>query len=744
MANKKSVKEEEGIFPVVGMMCAVCANTVAKTIAAMPGVEKSEVNFAAATLSVSWDPEVTDPEAMARALDSAGYALIVERDQAKADERARKREDAEFSDLRRRMVMAWVFTIPLAAMCMMHLHFFADKWIYMAMAFTVMFYCGWDFYRRGFKALAAKAPSMDTLVAVSTIVSFLFSVFNTVWPDYLTGNGMDADLYYEGAAMIIAFVLTGKYMEARSRRHTGDALRSLMGLQPLVAMRVGNDGNAEEVPIVDIRSDDRLLVRPGERVPVDGTVAEGMASVDESMLTGEPVPVEKVQGDTMTAGTLCLKGTVTMTARRVGAATELARIIASVRRAQSSKAPVQRVVDKVAGIFVPTVLGIAALTFIIWISIGIQYLPQAFVTAVSVLVIACPCALGLATPTAIMVGIGRGASNGILIKDAAALERLSKVDVVIFDKTGTLTTGRPQVNVSRFAANLDAESRKELEQALYGAEERSTHPLGGALCRCLDDRGVTPKEPSAFEYVAGKGIICTTDGHEYEIGSPALAEKSTDLELRMHIADMEREGLSIVVVNRDHELAAAFGIRDTVREGAAEMVSALKRNNIDAVLLTGDRKEAANQVAARLGINQVIAEVMPEDKLNTVRALQKEGHVVAMCGDGINDAEALAAADVSVALGGGSDIAIETAQLTLAGGDIAALPMALSLSRNTLKIIHQNLFWAFIYNIIGIPLAAGVLYPLGFMLNPVFASAAMALSSVCVVTNSLRLNRVKL
>lgn len=744
MANKKPIDTESAIFPVVGMMCAVCANTVAKTVEAMPGVEKSEVNYAAGTLSVTWEPAVTDPEAMARAIDKAGYALIVENDQEKADQATRRRETKEFHTLTLQMIVAWALTIPLAVLCMTHVRFPGANWLYMLMALGVMVFCGRGFYRRGLKAIAAKAPSMDTLVALSTIVSFLFSLFNTIWPEYLTRKGMSPDLYYEGAAMIIAFVLTGKYMEARSKRHTGDALRALMGLQPTEAILLDSDGTSKPVPIADIRPDDLLLVRPGERIPVDGTVTEGTAAVDESMLSGEPIPVEKTKGSEVTAGTLCSNGSLTVRARRVGAATELARIIASVRRAQSSKAPVQRVVDKVSSIFVPTVILLAIITFCVWMIIGTQYLPQALVTSISVLVIACPCALGLATPTAIMVGIGRGASNGILIKDAAALEQLSKIDTVIFDKTGTLTTGHPEVSDVFFATGLAPEDQATLKRALYGAEARSTHPLAEAICTYLDREGIARMVPEEFRYTPGRGISCASGGVLYEIGSPIMAETSDNLELRMHIADMEREGLSIVVVNREDKLACVMGIRDSLRPGVADMITRLKTDGITPILLTGDRRAAALTVANAVGIDQVIAEVVPEQKLEEVKRLQSEGHRVAMCGDGINDAEALAKADVSIALGGGSDIAIETAQLTLASGDISRLPMALNLSRQTLRVIHQNLFWAFIYNTIGIPLAAGVLYPVGWLLNPMYASAAMALSSVCVVTNSLRLNKIKI
>ena len=462
------------------------------------------------------------------------------------------------------------------------------------------------------------------------------------------------------------------------------------------------------------------------------------------MLSGEPIPVEKTDGDEVTVGTLCINGSLRITARRVGAATELARIIASVRRAQSSKAPVQRLVDRVSAFFVPTVICLAILTFIVWICVDPDYLPQAFVTSISVLVIACPCALGLATPTAIMVGIGRAAANGIIIKDATALEQISRTDTILFDKTGTLTPGHPKVTDIFFSDTLTEGQHREAEQVLYGAESRSAHPLAEAICEHLRDNGVQPVEPDEFRYEAGSGIFCTTGGKEYAIGAPRLADKSADLALRMHIADMERDGLSIIVMMQGDTLLLALGVRDTLRPEAADTVSKLKADGITPILLTGDRRNAALSVARQVGIDTVIAETLPADKLKEVERLQKQGHYVAMCGDGINDAEALAKANVSIALGGGSEIAMETAQLTLAGGNIAMIPTAISLSKKTLRIIRENLFWAFIYNVIGIPLAAGVLYPLGFLLNPMMASAAMALSSVCVVTNSLRLRKIKI
>ena len=713
MANKKSVESRE-TFLVTGMMCAVCAGTVKKTLSDMPGVLEADVNFATSSATVVWNPAVTSPDAMKAALDKAGYGLIAESDEARAVAEKEKSDAREYASLVRKVIVAWIITVPLATLCMIHVHFPGEAWIYMAMTLAVMGYCGRDFFIRGFRSLWAKAPSMDTLVAISTSVSFLFSAFVTIFPEALTSRGYTADLYYEGAAMIIAFVLTGKLMEARSRRNTGAALRALMRLQPETALAVDADGSTRELPISEIKTGMRLLVRPGERIPVDGRVTDGISSVDESMLTGEPEAVEKHTGSDVTAGTLNGNGTLTIVAEKVGSETELARIVRSVREAQGSKAPVQRLVDKISLRFVPTVICLAVLTFIIWVIVG--DFTRALVCGISVLVIACPCALGLATPTAVMVGIGNGARRGILIKDATALELLDKVDVVVLDKTGTITEGHPRVTDVRW---MDSEMRSKLSPYCYGAEQQSAHPLAEALCQYFKQEQIKPEVPEKWEYLPGRGITFQIDGKEYRLGNFS--------------------GNASVSLVSDDKVIAEFEIRDSIRPGASEDIKAMRSQGREVILLTGDRREAAEEIGRSVGIEKIIARAMPEDKYKVIARLREEGHTVAMAGDGINDAEALAEADVSVAMGGGSDIAIEVAQVTLVGGNLAALPQAFRLSRRTIRIIRENLFWAFIYNVIGIPLAAGVLAGIGFMLNPMYASAAMALSSVCVVTNSLRL-----
>lgn len=741
----KKKKQITTTFPVTGMMCAVCAQTVQKTISAIPGVDDADVNFGAGAANVTYNPAVTSPKIMAETVEKAGYGLVVEEDAEVAIEEADRQEEKNFRRIKWKMILSWVLSIPVMVICMIHIHFPGVNFLLMALTLIVMAYCGADFYRRGWMAFVAKAPSMDSLVAVSTAVSFLFSLFNTLFPAVLENHGMNADVYYEGAAMIIAFVLTGKFMEARSRRHTGDALRALMDLRPAEAIIILPDGSENTVPISEVKVGDKVKVRPGDRIPVDGIIANGVCSVDESMLSGEPIPIEKTQGKSLTAGTLIKNGSCLMVAQRVGADTELSRIISSVRNAQASKAPVQKIVDKISSFFVPAVMSISLATFIIWLCFGFNYLPQALVTAVSVLVIACPCALGLATPTAIMVGIGRGASNGLIIHDATALELLAKVNIILFDKTGTLTSGQPEVTDLIFADNITSPEQKNMIlSVVLGAEKLSSHPLADAVATYLESKKISDLKIEEFIYTPGIGISCSYQGEQYKIGSAALADTSTDITFRMHLADMERKGWSIVVVIRGQQCVALFGIADTIRRDAKDTIIRLKQSGIIPILLTGDRRNAALSIAREAGIDQVIAETLPADKLNTVKHYKNLGKVVAMVGDGINDAEALADADVSIAMGSGSDIAIETAQLTIPAANISAIPSAISLSKQTLKKIRQNLFWAFIYNIIGIPLAAGVLFPWGFLLSPMFASAAMALSSVTVVTNSLRLNRIPL
>ncbi|MCM1153345.1 MAG: heavy metal translocating P-type ATPase [Muribaculum sp.] len=736
------MKLQSGSFPVEGMMCAVCAGTVQKTVAAVPGVEKAEVNFATSTVSFTWDPDSTSPEAVAEAVKAAGYGMIVEHDIRKATEDHDKAEARIYRRMKQDVILAWVLTVPLCIICMAGFHLPGIEWLLMMLCLCVMLFCGHRFYRAGLRNLFKGHPTMDSLVAVSTLVSFFFSLFNTLFPEYFTSGGLRADLYYEGAAMIIAFVSTGKLMEMRARRNTGSALRALMGLQPSRALRKDADGSLREVDIASLSPGDTVVVRPGERLPVDGTVSGGRGIVNESMLTGEPIGVEKIAGEKVKAGTLCTSGTFDIKAAGVGDSTELAHIIESVRRAQGSKAPVQRLVDKISSVFVPAVMIIAVVTAAVWAIVVPSNPAIAVLTGVSVLVIACPCALGLATPTAIMVGVGRGARRGILVKDAEALEMLCKMQVLAIDKTGTLTEGKPQVTeYAALADNADSSLPR-----FYSLERRSEHPLAAAIISYIESRdaGIAHScdTDSATDYLPGLGI---RDVSGYWIGSQRLASEmgvTADARLAEMFARWDREGAGIVLAGKSSGLICAFKVADILREDAADTVKDLRDLGVETVLLTGDREGAARHIAALTGISRVEAGLMPLQKEEAVARLKAEGKKVAMAGDGINDASALAAADVSIAMGSGSDIAIETAMLTIVGGKLSAIPSAIKLSKKTLRIIKENLFWAFIYNVVGIPLAAGVLYPsLGWLLSPVVASAAMALSSVCVVSNSLRLGR---
>lgn len=721
-------------FPVTGMMCAVCAGTVAKTLSELPGVECADANFATSSANVTWNPKLTSPDAMKSALGAIGFTLIAESDEVRAAEEKERQEAVNYLNLRRRVILAWIISLPLCILCMSGIHFHGDAWIYMLLTLTVMIVSGRQFFVKGFQNLLHRAPSMDSLVALSTSVSFLFSAFNTIYPDALSSQGNSVGLYYEGAAMIITFVLTGKLMEARSRQNTGRALRALMSLQPKSAAIINNDGSIEEISIERIEPNMSILVRAGERIPIDGVVTDGVSSVDESMLTGEPEMIEKSIGAKVSAGTLNENGALTVKALAVGKDTELSRIVRSVRDAQGSKAPVQRIVDKISAIFVPTVITLSLLTFVAWFIISAD-LAQALVCAVSVLVIACPCALGLATPTAIMVGIGCGAKHGILIKDATALELLNRADYVVLDKTGTITVGHPHVIAEIWDNSCDSSLISSLA---FAAESNTTHPLADAICDHLKKKRITPITPESFEYIPGKGVSMIHDGICYNIGRYKLAEDTHQFTEFCEQAD--KNGSSIVIISKADKPCAAFEIADTLRSDAIETISKIKKSGHEVMLLTGDRYASASHIATLAGIESVIAEVLPSGKLEAIKRLRSEKHIVAMVGDGINDAEALAEADISIAIGSGSDIAIETAQLTLIGGKLSALPIAFKLSKKTTRIIKENLFWAFIYNIIGIPLAAGALSSFGFTLTPMYASAAMALSSVCVVSNSLRLN----
>ena len=732
---------ETKVLPVLEMSCAVCAGNVESTVQALSGVEKASVNFAAGTLTVTYNPSVITLEVMQAAVQAAGYDLIVEAEDpvAMQEEKARM----HYKILRRNTIGAWTLSIPLALLGMVFMHVPFGNWIMMVLALAIMIFFGRSFYVNGVRhALKGKA-NMDTLDALSTSIAFLFSLFNTLCPGFWLGKGLEPHVYYEASGVIIAFVLLGKLMEERAKNSTSSAIKGLMGLQPKTA-RLVTDGREEEVPISNLQVGNVVSVRPGEKIPVDGTLLQGSSSVDESMLSGEPIPVEKNAGDRVLAGTINQKGAFTMEATSVGGTTVLAQIVQMVQSAQGSKAPVQRIVDKISGIFVPVVVLLSFLTFVCWLVIGGEsYFSYALLSAVSVLVIACPCALGLATPTALMVGMGKGAEQHILIKDAFALENLCKVDTVVLDKTGTLTEGVPVVTDSYWISD---DNIRYLD-VLYTAEQKSEHPLASAILCWLEESGAKVCEAENFESLTGRGVRIQVEGVTYWVGSQGLLDifqAGIPEKVRKQIGQWQEDGQSVVFYGQETRLLAVLAISDRIKPTSAEAVKELKKQGIEVHLLTGDGVRTAERVAATLDIGYYKAEVMPNDKEEYIISLQQQGKKVAMVGDGINDSQALARADVSIAMGKGTDIAMDVAMVTLITSDLLLLPGAIRLSKQTVRLIYQNLFWAFIYNVIGIPLAAGVLFPInGLLLNPMLASAAMAFSSVSVVLNSLRLKFMK-
>ena len=735
----KIVRKE---YPVLDMSCAVCAATVEQTVARLEGVREAAVNFASNRLLVAFDEGVVTPGRIRDVVRAAGYDLIVEEEGAEEKQRLAERD--RLKRLGRDTLGAWIFALPVMAISMVFMHLPYGDWIMLALTLPVLALFGRSFFVNAWKQTMHRTANMDTLVALSTSIAFLFSLFNTLWPEFWYARGLEPHVYYEASCMIVAFVLTGKLLEERAKGSTSSAIRNLMGLQPVTA-RIVREGREEEVPIASLRAGDSVSVRPGEKIPVDGLVLSGSSFVDDSMITGEPLPVEKKAGDSVVAGTINGRGAFVLETTGAGSDTLLARIIETVRQAQGSKAPVQRVADRIAAVFVPTVIGIAVLTFVLWMVIGgPAYFSHALLSAVSVLVIACPCALGLATPTALMVGIGRGAENGILIKDAAALEGMCRVDTVVMDKTGTLTEGRPSVTEWIWTASEES----SYGDIVYSAEMKSEHPLAEAVTAYLAAKGAKPCEVTAFESLTGQGVEFRSGGRPYWIGSRNLLESrgaALPADLDARVGALSDEGRSLVFFGSGDRLLCAIAVSDPLKETTPGALDELRRLHIGLAMLTGDNRRTAAALAARLGIGTFRAEAMPDDKDRFVRELQAAGRHVAMVGDGINDSQALARADVSIAMGRGTDVAMDVAMVTLMNSDLSLLPKAYRLSRDTVRLIRQNLFWAFIYNLVGIPVAAGVLYPLwGVTMSPMLAGAAMAFSSVSVVTNSLRLKWKKL
>lgn len=735
--------EKKEIFYVIGMSCASCALSVESTLTAHKGVKEAKVNFAASTVMVVYDEKETTPAELQKAVQAAGYDLVIEEEE---ENQAEKLQQEEYLKLKRKTIGAVLLALPVFIIGMFFMHMPYGDWIMLVFTIPVLTVFGRDFFLNAWRQLKHGRANMDTLVAVSTGIAFLFSLFNTLWPEYWTNKGLEAHVYYEAVAVIIALILLGRLLESRAKANTSTAIRKLIGLQPKTVIRVWDDGTEQEIPIKAVQEGDVLVVKPGDQIPVDGTVQEGVSFVDESMITGEPVPVEKISGMHVYAGTINQKGSFRFMAEKVGSETVLAHIIKMVQRAQGSKAPVQQLVDKIAGIFVPVVIGIAVITFVGWMLAGGELaFTHALLTSVTVLVIACPCALGLATPTAVMVGIGKGAENNILIKDAESLEQLHKVTAIVLDKTGTITEGKPEVTDIFWNPEIEI---TEFMPVLLHIESRSEHPLADAVVQHLVGLGVTSSLSGTFQSLTGQGVKGDIEGKTYFVGNPRLLE-SNGIQLNSEQSEqadaLQITGKTVVYFADDNRMLAMIAIADRIKENSIQAIARLQNAGIDVYMLTGDNVITARAVADAVGVKHFNAEVMPSDKADFIKELQQQGKVVAMVGDGINDSQALAQSDVSIAMGKGSDIAIDVAKITLITSDLNAIPKALELSRQTVKAIRQNLFWAFIYNVIGIPLAAGVLYPCcGFLLNPMIAAAAMAASSVSVVSNSLRIKRKKI
>ena len=737
MEKGKNIKNT---YPVLGMSCASCAARVDKTLNGLPGVYQATVNYATAIAQVEYNPKVCSDAILQSAVQDAGYDLLVDTGEDVTN-KAEEIRLARYRKIKRRTVVALLLSLPIMVISMFFEDISSLKYVLWILATPVVFGLGREFYINAWRQLKHGTSNMDTLVAVSTGIAYTFSVFNLLFPDFWLSRGIEPHIYFEAASVIIAFILLGRLLEERANQNTSTAIKKLIGLQPKTVTIIV-DSDERTVPITAVQKGDTILVKPGERIAVDGMVVTGESYVDESMLNGEPVPLHKQSGEKVFAGTINQKGTFRFIADKIGSDTMLAQIIRMVQDAQGSKAPVQKLVDRIARFFVPAIISISIIAFVAWIFLApTNGFTNGLLAMVTVLIIACPCALGLATPTAIMVGIGKGAEKGILIKDAQSLEIAQKIDTIILDKTGTITAGHPIVVESLWENGFE-HSRK----ILYSLEKLSEHPLSDAVVNTLQNE----KEISIdkFENVPGKGVKGVVGSQTYYVGNLSLLNDN-HITIASHLQELAnkwtQKAKTLVWFADSTQAIAAIALTDEIKQTSAEAISQLQKMGVEVYMLTGDNAISAQAISRKVGINHYKAGVLPNEKAQFIKELQANGKTVGMVGDGINDSAALAQADLSIAMGQGSDIAVDTAMATILSSDLLKIPETIRLSQLTIKTIYQNLFWAFIYNLIGIPIAAGIFYSVnGFLLNPMWASAAMAFSSVSVVLNSLRLKRKRI
>ncbi len=737
MEKGKNIKNT---YPVLGMSCASCAARVDKTLNGLPGVYQATVNYATAIAQVEYNPKVCSDAILQSAVQDAGYDLLVDTGEDVTN-KAEEIRLARYRKIKRRTVVALLLSLPIMVISMFFEDISSLKYVLWILATPVVFGLGREFYINAWRQLKHGTSNMDTLVAVSTGIAYTFSVFNLLFPDFWLSRGIEPHIYFEAASVIIAFILLGRLLEERAKQNTSTAIKKLIGLQPKTVTIIV-DSDERTVPITAVQKGDTILVKPGERIAVDGMVVTGESYVDESLLNGEPVPLHKQSGEKVFAGTINQKGTFRFIADKIGSDTMLAQIIRMVQDAQGSKAPVQKLVDRIARFFVPTIISISIIAFVAWIFLApTNGFTNGLLAMVTVLIIACPCALGLATPTAIMVGIGKGAEKGILIKDAQSLEIAQKIDTIILDKTGTITAGHPVVVESLWENGFE-HSRK----ILYSLEKLSEHPLSDAVVNTLQNE----KEISIdkFENVPGKGVKGIVGSQTYYAGNLSLLNDN-HITIASHLQELAnkwtQEAKTLVWFADSTQAIAAIALTDEIKQTSAQAISQLQKMGVEVYMLTGDNAISAQAISRKVGINHYKAGVLPNEKAQFIKELQANGKKVGMVGDGINDSAALAQADLSIAMGQGSDIAVDTAMATILSSDLLKIPETIRLSQLTIKTIYQNLFWAFIYNLIGIPIAAGIFYSVnGFLLNPMWASAAMAFSSVSVVLNSLRLKRKRI